>query len=99
MGLAWLCWAQRKALHPGMGTLYLLLHSGRNHQFDLWHPCMCVAAVDDSIYMLPEVQLPSMLEGLPKGYSEVEPELKRMIRDVILEAGGCRPCCCPGCQL
>jgi len=74
-----------------MGIFYLHLLTRWKHQFDLCIPT-CVAAVDDSIYMLPEVKLPSMLQGLPKGPSEVESELRRMIQDVILEAGRCRAC-------
>lgn len=52
--------------------------------------CHCsVAAVDDSIYMLPELDLPPVLHGLPSNSSVLEQELKKLIEGVVFEAGGC----------
>jgi hypothetical protein len=48
----------------------------------------CPAAVDDSIYMLPEVELPPVLRGLPDSPSDIQPELKKLVQGVVLQAGG-----------
>lgn len=47
-------------------------------------PC---SAVDDSIYMLPEFDLPPVLHGLPSNSSVLEQELKKLIEGVVFEAG------------
>lgn len=41
---------------------------------------------DDSIYMLPELELPPVLQGMPCGMSLVEPELKALIQEIIWAA-------------
>jgi hypothetical protein len=51
--------------------------------------CHCsVAAVDDSIYMLPDLELPPVLHGLLSDSSVLEQELKELIEGVVFEAGG-----------
>lgn len=58
------------------------------HSTATWCTYSWPAAVDDSVYMLPEVELPPLLKGLPDNPTDLQPELKKLIQGVVLQAGG-----------
>jgi hypothetical protein len=50
-------------------------------------PAHVTAAADDIICMLPALELPAVLHGLPSVSTVLDQELKMLVQDVIIDAG------------